>query len=251
MDPWLADDDLEVSESPRRSAGAPSLNGLPRDIQRNRLLGQLVTLRRDLTAHLERRTFFTGHVWPADVHDSHRVVFPLSAVATVVQEAVDGHPAPLAMIGNEGVWDPKAFLQPPRLGRRKWVVHAGGDACVLDRSHVVAAGETNDEVHRVLCRWDRVLLDRVAQSALCNRHHDVQQQVASWLLVNQRRYRVAEVGITQTVLADLLGVRRESVSRSVGKLVAARALAASEHGLAIANVAKLKVFACECYQATE
>lgn len=249
MDAWLADDDLAVTESPRRGQAAGS--GIPRDIQRNRLLIQIAALHRDIAANVERRAFQLGEVWPSTVRDSHTVVFPVSTVATVVQESVDGHPAPLALIGNDGVWDPKAFSQPPKLGRRKWVVHAAGDALVVERAAVLAASAADDEVNRVLCRWDRVLLDRIAQSALCNRHHDVQQQIASWMLMNHRRYRVSDMGVTQTVLADLLGVRRESVSRSVSKLVAARALSSSEQGLAIGNVPKLKVFACECHQAGE
>lgn len=248
MEHWLAEDDTAVSESPRRAAGAPPLNGLPRELQRNRLLGQILTFARDLATHVERRTFLTGEVWPDGMHDSHTVIFPVTTVATVVQESVDGHPAPLALIGNDGVWDPKAFSEKPKLGKRKWVVHAGGDAFVLERTRVTQASDCYSDVHRALCRWDRVLLDRIAQSALCNRHHDVQQQIASWMLTNQRRYKVAEVSVTQSVLADLLGVRRESVSRSISKLVAARALATTEQRLAIASAAKLRVFACECHQ---
>jgi hypothetical protein len=240
---WLAEEPVARDA---RHAAQPAL---PRDAARNRLLAQLAAFDDNFRVTPLRRRFSVGQAWPADNAEAHTVVFPLSTVATLIQESVDGQAAPLAIIGNEGVWDPKAFVHPRRHGQRKWVVHASGDALVVDRSHVVAAGHASEDVHRMLCNWDRVLLERVAQSALCNRHHDVQQQVASWLLVNQRRYKLGELAVTQTILAHLLGLRRESVSRCIGRLAAARAVTAEHNVLAVANAARLKVFACECYQA--
>lgn len=245
---WLEDAPAMFAGGERTAR--PRDAGTARELARNRLLGVLAKFHNDFRA-MRRRRFALGETWPTEGVGSHDVVFPIEAVATLVQESLDGHWAPLALVGNDGVWDAKAFSHPPRMGARRWIVHAGGDALVMDRARAVAAGQSSEDVHRALCDWDRVLLGRVAQSALCNRHHDVQQQVASWFLVNQRRYRLGEVGLTQTVLAKLLGLRRESVSRCIGRLVDAHALAARHSVLAIANAGKLKLLACECWQAGE
>jgi hypothetical protein len=215
---------------------------------KNRLLRQLATVGLNVNEFMRTRHFDVGDTWPATQADARDVVFPLDAVGTLVPESMDGRSAALAIAGREGLWDPQSFSHAPRVGRRLWLVHASGDAAVVPRDRLAQASREQAGVHRLLCAWDRVLLDRVAQSALCHRHHDAPQQVATWLLLHHVRYGLESLPLRQTTLARVLGLRRESVSRAIGKLAARGAVSTDESGLAAASIPRLKACACECYR---
>ena len=105
----------------------------------------------------------------------------------------------------------------------------------------------SDAVRHLLLRYTQALLTQIAQTAVCNRHHSIDQQVCGWLLHSLDRMRGSDVVVTQELIAQMLGVRREGVTKVAGQLQAARLIACTRGHVSVLDRAGLEQRACECH----
>lgn len=181
----------------------------------------------------------------ADTQMSY-VYFPTSSIVSLLYETRDGASAETAVIGNEGIVGVTSFM--------------GGGAS-LNRTVVKSAGygfrmkatRLNEEFSRggslqlLLLRYTQALITQMSQTAVCNRHHSVVQQLCRWLLLSLDRLPSNELSMTQGLIANMLGVRRESVAEAAGKLQDEGLIHYSRGHITVINRPGLEARVCECY----
>jgi len=174
--------------------------------------------------------------------------FPTDGIVSVMVDISDGPPTEIAIIGSEGLIGDSILLENgdrPVLTRRS-VVQMAGHAYRIRaddlRSEVARAGE----LQRSLLRFTQALLTQVAQTAVCNRRHDLESQLCRWLLQRADRLPGVDILATPQELADLLGARREEAAAAVTQLAQAGLIRDMRSALAILDSAGLAKRACEC-----
>lgn len=174
------------------------------------------------------------------------VYFPTTAIVSLLYIMADGATAEIAVVGNDGVVGIALFMGGETTPSRA-VVQSPGHAYRL------AGDVLKDEFNRagalqhVLLRYTQALLTQMAQTAVCNRHHTLDQQLCRWLLLNLDRVPGNELFMTQELIANMLGVRREGVTEAAGKLQQAGLIKYSRGHIVIADRPALEARACECY----
>jgi CRP-like cAMP-binding protein len=174
------------------------------------------------------------------------VYFPTTAIVSLLYIMADGATAETAVVGNDGVVGIALFMGGETTPSRA-VVQSSGHAYRL------AGNVLKDEFNRagalqhVLLRYTQALLTQMAQTAVCNRHHTLDQQLCRWLLLNLDRASGNELFMTQEMIANMLGVRREGVTEAAGKLQQAGLIKYSRGHIIVADRAALEARACECY----
>lgn len=172
--------------------------------------------------------------------------FPTSAIVSLVSVLSDGASTEVAVVGNEGIIGTSLFM-----GSTSTTSH--GSVLFTGQGYRVGAQMIKDEFDRsdsvryLLLRYTQALVTQIAQTAVCNRHHDIDQQVCGWLLYSLDRMRGSEVVVTQEVLASMLGVRRESVTQVAGQLQAAGLIHYSRGHISVLDRAGLERRSCECH----
>jgi CRP-like cAMP-binding protein len=127
------------------------------------------------------------------------------------------------------------------------VVQTAGHAYRLDRHLLQVEFNRAGTLQRLLLRYTQALMTQMAQSAVCNRHHSVEQQLSRWLLLTMDRMPLRELVMTQELVASMLGVRRESVTEAAGHLQAGGYIRYRRGHIAVLNRTGLETRACECY----
>ena len=172
-------------------------------------------------------------------------VFPTTAIVSLLYLTNNGASTEIAAIGNEGLVGISLFMGGDFTPSRAVVRNAG-------RGLRMKAQALKDEfermtVKRVLLRYTQALITQAAQSAVCNRHHLLDQQLCRWLLLTLDRVPGDELEMTQELIADTLGVRREGVTDSAGKLQKAGLIRYTRGRIKVLDRAGLERRACECY----
>jgi CRP-like cAMP-binding protein len=213
----------------------------------NRLLSALPdeVLER-LRPRLRRVTLPVGGVLVESGEKLSQVWFPTSALVSLLYESSDGFSVETAIIGNEGVVGVAAFMSGESTLGRAVVLHAGQcwhlDAQVL-RTEFAQAGA----LMRVLLRYSQALLTQVALTAACKQLHTVDQQLCRWMMQQLDRLPSEEIVITQDVIATMLGVRRETVTKAAHKLQRAGLIDYSRGQIVVTDRDRLQARACECH----
>ncbi|HEX2123158.1 MAG TPA: Crp/Fnr family transcriptional regulator [Thermoanaerobaculia bacterium] len=218
------------------------------DVAQNRLLAQLSSTQLEhLGPHLRPIEPAYGEVLIEQDQPCHAVFFPLpGAVLSLARQAEDGTVVEVGVIGNEGMAGVAAVLDPHRhLDRGQ--VQATGTFLGLDAS--VFSGEIgrDAQLRALFFRYLNAFLMQVAQTALCNRLHALEQRLARWLLMMHERVGRDELRLTQEFLADMLGTRTAGVNESVHALVRAGVIAHARQRMTVVDRAGLERMACECY----
>ncbi|HEX7374964.1 MAG TPA: Crp/Fnr family transcriptional regulator [Steroidobacteraceae bacterium] len=229
---------------PRAAAPLPAPTPGPRD---NQLLAALCgTEYARLAAHLERVHLERG----ASIHEPggmlQHAYFPASAIVSLQCFTESGASAEVAGVGNEGIVGVSLFMggdAPPSAA----VVQTAGDAYRLERRLLAREFDDCGELRRLLLRYTQALFAQMAQTAVCNRHHSIEQQLCRWLLATLDRVPSGILYMTQELLASLLGVRREGVSEAAGKLQQAGFIRYRRGRIAVLDRSGLERRACECY----
>ena len=174
------------------------------------------------------------------------VYFPTDSIVSLLYVMEDGSSAEIAVVGNEGVVGLALFMGGETTPSRA-VVQSAGNAYRLGASILKAEFGRGGELQHLLLRYTQALITQMAQTAVCNRHHSVEQQLCRWLLLSLDRLPANELTMTQELIANMLGVRREGVTEAAGKLQAAELIQYSRGKITVLDRPKLEARVCECY----
>ena len=176
----------------------------------------------------------------------YHVYFPTNAIVSLLYVMEDGASAEIAVVGHEGVVGVSIFMGGESTPSRAVVQSAGWGFRL--RSTVVK-GEFNNSgpVMHLLLRYTQALITQMAQTAVCNRHHSLDQQLCRWLLLSLDRLTGNDLVMTQELIANMLGVRREGVTESALKLQKAGLISYARGHIKVLDRAGLEGRTCECY----
>jgi CRP-like cAMP-binding protein len=214
----------------------------------NRLLAALPEPEwRRLLPHLELTALPLGHVLYESGTLLRHVYFPTTAIVSLLYVMEDGASAEIAIVGNEGVVGMALFMGGETTPSRG-IVQSAGHAYRLPgrilKEEFGRAGPTQ----RLLLRYTQALITQMGQTAVCNRHHTVEQQLCRWLLMSLDRLRSNELTMTQELIANMLGVRREGVTASAGRLQELGLIHYRRGHITVLDRPALERHACECYE---
>jgi CRP-like cAMP-binding protein len=174
------------------------------------------------------------------------VYFPTSAIVSLLYVMEDGASAEIAVVGNEGLVGISLFMGGQSTPSRA-VVQSGGLGLRMPADTLKGEFERYGSVLRLLLRYTQALITQMAQTAVCNRHHSLDQQLCRWLLLSLDRLPGHELIMTQELIANMLGVRREGVTEGALKLQKAGLIRYTRGHITVLDRAGLEHRACECY----
>ena len=172
--------------------------------------------------------------------------FPITAIVSLLSVLEDGASAEIAVVGRDGVVGVALFMGGATTTTRA-VVQSAGYAYRLDAAALTREFVRGGIVHQLLLRYMQALVTQMVQTAACNRHHSVDQQLCRWLLLSLDLLPSNELVMTHDLIGDMLGVRRAGVSAAAGKLQAGGVITYKRGHIAVLDRAKLEKCACECY----
>ena len=199
-----------------------------------------------LTAHLELVPLPLGEILYEPGTQLRHAYFPTTSIVSLHYVMENGASAETAGVGNEGVVGISLFMGGDTTPSSA-VVHTGGHAYRLERRLLKQEFERAGLFQRLLLRYTQALMTQMAQTAACNRHHSLEQQLCRWLLWTLDRVSSRELVITQELIASMLGVRREGVTEAAGKLQRAGFISYRRGHIAVIDRSGLETHACECY----
>jgi len=174
------------------------------------------------------------------------VYFPTDCIVSLLYMMADGASAEIAVVGNEGLVGVALFMGGETTSSRAIVQSAGG-------AYRLGGKKLKQEFHRdgqmqvLLLRYTQALITQMAQTAVCNRHHSVDQQLCRWLLLSLDRLSSSRLAMTQELIANMLGVRREGVTEAASKLQKLGIITYRRGQITVLDRRKLEQLCCECY----
>ena len=215
--------------------------------QQNRLINELSPAARErLYPYLELVEMPLGKVLYESGDAQRHVYFPTDSIVSLLYVMEDGASAEIAVVGNEGLIGVALFMGGETTTNRA-IVQSAGYAYRLLGQRLKDEFHRNGEMQILLLRYTQALITQMAQTAVCNRHHTVDQQLCRWLLLSLDRLSSNELTMTQELIANMLGVRREGVTEAAGKLQKVGAIRYSRGQIAVLDRPKLEQLCCECY----
>jgi CRP-like cAMP-binding protein len=220
------------------------------DSKPNRLLAALEQRDRTrLADHLEPVQLALGEALNLTRKPLRPCVYcPCGSIVSLLYETVDGDTCEIAVVGNEGMVGLALVLGGGSRFARA-VVQGAGPAYRMDGEVLSREFRAGGAVQQLLLHYMQALLVQVSQTAVCNRHHSVEQQLCRWLLMLLDRLPSNQLVMTQELIARMLGVRRESVTGVAGKLQRAEVIRYSRGNISVLDRQRLEGMACECYAA--
>ncbi len=217
------------------------------DPRQNQLLAQLPEKDWEFwLPHLEVVELPLGRVLYESGSTLTHVYFPTSAIVSLLYVMQDGASAEIAVVGYEGIVGVSLFMGGESTPSRA-VVQSAGFGFQLRASLLMEGFNMGGPVLHLLLRYTQALITQMAQTAVCNRHHTLDQQLCRWLLLSLDRLRSNELVMTQELIANMLGVRREGVTEAAGRLHRAGLISYQRGHISVLNRAGLELRACECY----
>ena len=174
------------------------------------------------------------------------VVFPTTAIVSLLYVMEDGAAAEIAVVGNEGIVGISLFMGGESTPSRA-VVQSAGQGLRMTAAALKAEFDRSGPVLHLLLRYTQALITQMAQTAVCNRHHSLDQQLCRWLLLSLDRLPGNELVMTQELIANMLGVRREGVTEGALKLQHAGLISYARGHIKVLDRAGLEQCCCECY----
>jgi len=174
------------------------------------------------------------------------VYFPTDAIVSLLYVMEDGSSAEISVVGNEGLIGVALLLGGESTPSRALVQSAGG-AYRLLAHRFKEEFNRHGEAHQLLLRYTQSLLTQMAQTAVCNRHHSIDQQLCRWLLLSLDRLPSNQLVMTQELIANMLGVRREGVTEAAGKLQRLGVIRYHRGHITVLDRPALERLCCECY----
>ena len=174
------------------------------------------------------------------------VYFPINAIVSLLYVLESGASAEIAVVGHEGVVGIELFMGGETTPRRA-VVQSAGKGYRLRAADIKEEFARSDSVLQLLLRYTLALMTQMAQTAVCNRHHALDQQLCRWLLLSLDRLSGNELVMTQELIANMLGVRREGVTEAALKLQKLGLIRYVRGRITVLDRAGLEARTCECY----
>ena len=174
------------------------------------------------------------------------VYFPTDSIISLLYVMKDGASAEIAIVGNEGLVGIALFMGGDTTPSRA-VVQSAGHAYRLASKRLKQEFEGGGALQHLLLRYTQALITQMSQTAVCNRHHSIEQQLCRWLLLSIDRLPTNVLTMTQELIANMLGVRREGVTDAAGKLQDAGLIHYSRGRITVLDRAGLEQRVCECY----
>ncbi len=217
------------------------------DAAQNRILAALPTDERErVYPLLERVQMPLGRVLYESGSRLDHVYFPANAIVSLLYVMADGASAEIAVVGNDGMVGVALFMGGETTPSRA-VVQSAGVAYRLAGKALKEEFRRGGMMQHLLLRYTQALLTQMAQTAVCNRHHSVDQQLCRWLLLSLDRLASNELTMTQELISNMLGVRREGVTEAAGKLQSAGIIRYRRGRIVVIDRPALEAQACECY----
>ena len=175
------------------------------------------------------------------------VYFPTDSIVSLLYMMEDGASAEIAVVGNEGLIGIALFMGGETTTNRA-IVQSAGSAYRLAGQRLKDEFHRNGQMQILLLRYTQALITQMAQTAVCNRHHSVDQQLCRWLLLSIDRLSSNHLIMTQELIANMLGVRREGVTEAAGKLQKLGVIEYRRGKITVLNRPKMEQLCCECYE---
>ena len=210
----------------------------------------LATLQSDeferIAPHLELIPMLLGDVLHEPGGKLHHLYFPTTAIISLHYLLENGNSSETAGVGNEGVLGISVFMGGDTMPSRA-VVQTGGHGYRLKNHIFMEEFNRTGPMLRLMLRYLQALITQISQTAVCNRHHSVEQQLCRWLLLTQDRVPSNELTMTQELIANMLGVRREGVTEAAGRLQSLGFIRYRRGHITVVNRLGLEGHVCECY----
>jgi CRP-like cAMP-binding protein len=215
--------------------------------EQNRLLAALpAEIRERVIPNLEPMHLPLGKVlYEAGDAESH-VYFPTDCIVSLLYVMENGSSAEIAVVGNEGIVGIAVFMGGGSTPSRA-LVQSAGHAYRLPGKLLKDEFGRHGEFLHLLLRYTQALITQMAQTAVCNRHHTIDQQLCRWLLLSMDRLAGDELHMTQELIANMLGVRREGVTEAAGKLHRQGVIMYKRGHIRVLDRPQLERLSCECY----
>ncbi len=197
--------------------------------------------------HLELFDLALGDVLYESGAQQTHVYFPTTAIVSLLSVMENGASAEIAVVGNEGLVGVSLFMGGGSTPSRG-VVQSGGQALRLEAQTLREEFERSGPVLHLLLRYTQALITQMAQTAVCNRHHTLDQQLCRWLLLSLDRIGGDELCMTQELIANMLGVRREGVTEAALKLQRSGLIRYARGRITVLDRAGMEQRSCECYR---
>ena len=217
--------------------------------EQNHLLAALPPAERErVYPHLKLVSMPLGKVVSEPGHELRYAYFPIDCIISFLYLMKDGASTEVAAVGNEGLVGVALFTGAEK-SRSRVVVQSAGSAYRMVGERLRDEFHQHGEMHAVFLRYTQVVLTQIAQTAACNRHHTLDQQLCRSLLVYLDRLPSNQLKMTQEHLSNMLGVRREGVNSAAAKLQSLGAIRYSRGQITVIDRSKLERECCECYAA--
>jgi CRP-like cAMP-binding protein len=187
-----------------------------------------------------------GHVLYESGKTMTHMYFPTTAIISLLYVMENGASAEIAVVGNDGLVAVSMFMGGGSTPSRA-VVQSAGHGFRLNAKDMKQEFDRGGAVLHLLLRYTQALITQMAQTAVCNRHHSLDQQLCRWLLLSLDRLQGSDLVMTQELIANMLGVRREGVTESASKLQNAGLIRYSRGRITVLDRPGLESRSCECY----
>jgi CRP-like cAMP-binding protein len=220
----------------------------PSVLLQNHILGALpaADLAR-VSAGIEPARMPLGRVLYESGDKMRHIYFPTTAIVSLLYVMQSGASAEIAIVGNEGVVGVSLFMGGETTPSRA-LVQSAGQAFRVPSKVLKEEFRRGGPLQHVLLRYTQALITQMSQTAVCNRHHSVEEQLCRWLLMSLDRLESNELTMTQKLIANMLGVRREGVTESAGRLQKLGLIKYHRGRITVLDRAGVERQACECYE---
>jgi CRP-like cAMP-binding protein len=174
------------------------------------------------------------------------VYFPIDSIVSLLYVMENGASAEISVVGNEGIVGVSLFMGGESTPSRA-IVQSGGSGYRLPAQQLIAEFNRHTGLLLLLLRYTQSLITQMAQTAVCNRHHTVNQQLCRWLLLSLDRLPGNRLVMTQELIANMLGVRREGVTEAAGRLQKLGIIEYVRGEITVLDRPRLETLSCECY----
>ncbi|WP_277811835.1 Crp/Fnr family transcriptional regulator [Chromohalobacter canadensis] len=216
-------------------------------LEKNHLLAALPSeVKQRLSPCLEPVQLSLGQVLHEAGGALSHVYFPSDAIVSLLYVTENGASAEIAVVGNEGLVGIAVFMGGESTTSRA-IVQSAGQALRLPVHQLKDEFNRHGEMLHLLLRYTQALITQMAQTAVCNRHHSIDQQLCRWLLLSLDRLPGNQLNMTQELIANMLGVRREGVTEAAGKLHRLGVIEYRRGHITVLDRPLLEQLSCECY----